>query len=153
MIKWDLFFNIVSPTVHTLLPWMLQCLDPIHKKSYQQQIWHNPMNFSDVNFVCLYIYIYIYIGGAPGEMVIALVNGYVKLRSNPRQRCLLFTMNKLLLFVCYESLLFIFQHQPLKKQNILYMCIFPACCFRQRTYMAQCLVNEVLNETWTHSCS
>ena len=30
------------------------------------------------------------------------------------------------------------------------MCMFPACCFRQRTYMAQGLGNRVLNETWTH---
>ena len=27
------------------------------------------------------------------------------------------------------------------------MCMFPACCFRQRTYVKQGLVNEVLNET------
>ena len=32
------------------------------------------------------------------------------------------------------------------------MCMFPACCFRQKTYMAQGLVNGVLNETWTHLC-
>ena len=30
--------------------------------------------------------------------------------------------------------------------------MFPACCFRQRTYMAQGLFNWVLNETWTLSC-
>ena len=30
---------------------------------------------------------------------------------------------------------------------MLYMCMSPACCFRQRTYMAQGLVNGVLNET------
>ena len=35
---------------------------------------------------------------------------------------------------------------------MLYICIFPACCFHQRTYVAQGLVNRVLNETWTHSC-
>ena len=34
----------------------------------------------------------------------------------------------------------------------LHTCIFPACCFRQRTYMAQGLINGILNETWTHSC-
>ncbi len=33
----------------------------------------------------------------------------------------------------------------------LHTCMFPACCFRQRTYMAQGLVNGVLNET--HVCS
>ena len=32
------------------------------------------------------------------------------------------------------------------------MCMFPACCFHQRTYMAQGLVNGVFNETWTLSC-
>ena len=31
-------------------------------------------------------------------------------------------------------------------------CMFPAYCFRQRTYMAQGVVNGILNETWTHSC-
>ena len=36
----------VSLAVHTLLPLMLQCLDPIGKKSHQQQIWRQPMNFS-----------------------------------------------------------------------------------------------------------
>ena len=35
---------------------------------------------------------------------------------------------------------------------VLYMCMFPACCFHQRTYVAQSLVNGVLNDTWTHSC-
>ena len=33
------------------------------------------------------------------------------------------------------------------------MYMFPACCFRQRIYVAQGLVIEVVNETWTHSCS
>ena len=28
----------------------------------------------------------------------------------------------------------------------LHTCMFPACCFRQRRYMAQRLVNGVLNE-------
>ena len=31
---------------------------------------------------------------------------------------------------------------------MLYICIFPAYCFRQRTYVAQGLVNRVLNETY-----
>ena len=34
----------------------------------------------------------------------------------------------------------------------LHMCMFPAYCFHQRTYIAHSLVNGVLNETWTHSC-
>ena len=29
--------------------------------------------------------------------------------------------------------------------------MFPACCFRPRTYVVQGLFNGVLNETWTHS--
>ena len=33
---------------------------------------------------------------------------------------------------------------------MLYLCMFPTCCFCQRTYVAQGLVNGVLNETWTH---
>ena len=31
---------------------------------------------------------------------------------------------------------------------VLYMYMFPASCFHQRTYVAQGLVNGVLNETW-----
>ena len=34
----------------------------------------------------------------------------------------------------------------------LHTCMFPACCFCQRRYMAQGLINGVLNETWTHLC-
>ena len=35
----------------------------------------------------------------------------------------------------------------------LHSCyMFPACCFRQRTCVAQGLLNGVFNETWTHSC-
>ena len=30
--------------------------------------------------------------------------------------------------------------------------MFPACCFRQRTYMVQGFVNGVLSETWIHLC-
>ena len=36
--------------------------------------------------------------------------------------------------------------------SFLHTYMFPACCFRQRTYMAQGLVNGVLNETGTHLC-
>ena len=32
------------------------------------------------------------------------------------------------------------------------MCMFPACSFHQRTYVAQGYVNGILNETRTHSC-
>ena len=32
----------------------------------------------------------------------------------------------------------------------LHKCMFPACCFRQITYMAQGRVNGVLYEMWTH---
>ena len=32
------------------------------------------------------------------------------------------------------------------------MCMFPATCFRPRIYMAQGLVNGVLNDTRTHLC-
>ena len=34
---------------------------------------------------------------------------------------------------------------------VLYMCMFPACCLRQKTYVTQDLVNRVLNETLTHT--
>ena len=33
-----------------------------------------------------------------------------------------------------------------------YKCVFPASCFRQRTNVAQGLVNGILNETRTHPC-
>ena len=32
------------------------------------------------------------------------------------------------------------------------MCMFPACCFHQRTYVAQSHVNGALDQTQTHSC-
>ena len=44
--KWCLFFNIVPFAVHTLLPSVLQYLDPIDQKNYEQQIQHPHMNFS-----------------------------------------------------------------------------------------------------------
>ena len=34
----------------------------------------------------------------------------------------------------------------------LHTCMFPAWCFRQRTFMPQGLVNGVFIENWTHSC-
>ena len=49
-------------------------------------------------------------------------------------------------FVFFESIYFVLTY-------LLYMCMFPACCFRQRTYVAQGLVNGVLNESLNHSCS
>ena len=48
-------------------------------------------------------------------------------------------------FVFFEFISIVFTY-------VLYMCMFPACCFLQRTYVAQGIVNRVLNETWTHSC-
>ena len=36
-------------------------------------------------------------------------------------------------FVVFESIYFVLMY-------VLYMCMFPACCFRQRTYVAQGLV-------------
>ena len=48
-------------------------------------------------------------------------------------------------FVFFEFIYFVLTY-------ILYICMFPACCFRQRTYVAQSFFNGVLNETWTHLC-
>ena len=60
------FFNIVSLAVHTHLPRVFQCLDPIGQKSHPQHIWRHHIYF----FLSLYIYIYIYIrGGVWGVMV------------------------------------------------------------------------------------
>ena len=36
--------------------------------------------------------------------------------------------------------------------RVIYICMFPTCCFRPRTCVAQGLFNELLNETWNHSC-
>ena len=36
--------------------------------------------------------------------------------------------------------------------SFLHKYIFPACCFRQRTYMAKGHVNRVPKETGTHTC-
>ena len=43
-------------------------------------------------------------------------------------------------FVLFEFIYFVLTY-------VLYICMFPAYCFRHRTYMAQGLVNGVLNET------
>ena len=43
-------------------------------------------------------------------------------------------------FVFFEFINFVLTY-------MLYMYIFPAYCFRQRTYVTQGLVNGVLNET------
>ena len=48
-------------------------------------------------------------------------------------------------FVFFEFIYFVLTY-------VLYICMFPACCFRQRTYVARRPFNGVLNETWTHSC-
>ena len=52
---------------------------------------------------------------------------YIKIRSTKR-------------FVFFEFIYFALTY-------VLYICMFPACCFHQRTYVAQGLVNGVLNET------
>ena len=67
---WSLFFKMVPHAVHTRLPWVLQCFDPIGQKvinrRYDVIVWtFLPMNFS-AHFspppsLSLYIYIYIYI--------------------------------------------------------------------------------------------
>ena len=46
VIKWDLFFIIVLLVVNTLLLLVLQRLDSVGQKSYQQQISCHQMNFS-----------------------------------------------------------------------------------------------------------
>ena len=45
-------------------------------------------------------------------------------------------------FVIFKDYLFLFLH----------VRMFPACCFRQRTYVAKGYVNGVPNETQTHLC-
>ena len=47
-------------------------------------------------------------------------------------------------FVFFEFIYFVLTY-------VLYMCMFPACCFRQRTYVVQGLVNGVHNETLVSS--
>ena len=43
-------------------------------------------------------------------------------------------------FVFFEFINFVLTH-------VLYICVFSACFFHQKTYMAQDLVNGVFNET------
>ena len=40
------YFSTVLLMVHTLLPLMLQCLNPIDQKNPQQQIWYHQISFS-----------------------------------------------------------------------------------------------------------
>ena len=48
-------------------------------------------------------------------------------------------------FIFFEFIYFVLAY-------VLYICMFPACCFRQRTCEVQGLLNGVLYENWTHSC-
>ena len=48
-------------------------------------------------------------------------------------------------FVFFEFIYFVLTYE-------LYICMFPACCFHQKTCVAQGFFNGVLNEIWTHSC-
>ena len=47
----------------------------------------------------------------------------------------------------FLNLFFLFLHTC-----YIYICMFPASCFRNRKYVAQGLFNGVLNETWIHFC-
>ena len=83
--------------------------------------------------ICIWIYIPIYIymyGGCRGKEQIRI---YLKIRRSTRR------------FVFFEFIYLVLAY-------VLYICMFPACCFRQRTYVAQCFFNGAHNETWTHSC-
>ena len=51
--------------------------------------------------------------------------------------------NSTKLFVFFQDLLVI---------SYLHTSICPACCFLQRSYLAQRNANRVHNRTWTHSC-
>ena len=78
-----------------------------------------------------FIYIYIYKDGCCRSK--ERIRIYIKIRRSTKR------------LVFFECIYFVLTY-------VLYICVFPACCFRQRTYVAQGLFNGVLNETWTHSC-
>ena len=82
-------------------------------------------------YTYIYICTYIYEDGCCRSK--ERIRIYFKIRSSTKR------------FVFFEFIYFVLT-------NVLYICMFPACCFHQRTYVAQGLVNGVLNETWTHSC-
>ena len=65
-------------------------------------------------------------------------------RSKERIR-IYFKIRSTMRFVFFEFIYFVLTY-------VLYIRMFQACCFRQRTYVALGLLNEVLNETWTHCC-
>ena len=79
----------------------------------------------------IYIYIYIYRWLLQGQRK----NKDIFKIEMSTKRFLLFNLSISFLHTCY-----------------IYTCMFPACCFHERTCVAQGILNGVLNETWTHSC-
>ena len=88
-----------------------------------------PLSLKLSLFLYIYIYIYIYMYMCVCVCVCVCIIGRCTKR-----------------FVFFKFIYFVLTY-------MLYMCMFPACCFRQRKNMAQSLLNGIINETWTLSCS
>ena len=88
-------------------------------------------HYYNLYFVFIYIYIYIYKDGCCWSK--ERIRLYFKMGRSTKR------------FVLFEFIYFVLIY-------VLYLCMFPACCCRLRTCLAQGLFNWVLNETWTHSC-
>ena len=80
-----------------------------------------------------------------GDYIIIYIYINVGCRSKERIRIYFKIGKSTKRFVFFEFIYFVLTY-------MLYICMFPTCCFRQRKCVAQDLLNGVLNETWTHSC-
>ena len=95
----------------------------------REHMWHKA--FLMGYFVYIFIYIYMCKDGCCRSKERMRI--YFKIRMSTKR------------FVFFRFIYFVLTY-------VLYICMSPACCFHQRTYVAQGLFNGVLNETWTHSC-
>ena len=105
-----------------MLPWF-----PLIYTSWEfNHIYENLFFLSTHTHTYIYIYIYIYKDGCCRSK--ERIRIYLKIRWFTKR------------FVFFEFIYFVLIY-------VLYICMFPACCFHERTYVAQGLVNGVLNET------
>ena len=109
---------------------------PLNKeiKPNQTECWYNQRTHTHTHththsYIYIYIYIYIY----------TYIYIYVYCRSKERIKIYFKIGRSTKRFVFFWFIYFDLSY-------LLHTYMFPACCFRQRTYIAQGLVNGVLNE-------
>ena len=84
--------------------------------------------------VCVYIYVFIYVCVCINMCVCVCVR-FVGVVDPKRENSKYFKMNSSTKFCIFKKWIF------------LHECMFPTCCFRQRTYVIQGHINRAPNET------